>query len=172
MNAKKQKAIEKARSLFCDVKENGQKKYTLQDIAKIVRTECKYATTLSTISRWAIKFDWEDTFIKLKQAGMEKAQGDIDNKLINEKSDIIAEIYKDNKTIHSVAKNHLLARLTGQVVKDKDGNPVDVTKVYMCDLIRLMEHSEATLLNLNDKKANSKEDKRQVFIIGDKEIEI
>jgi len=172
MNAKKQKVIDFARSLYCEVNEGGQKKYTLLQIAKLVHQKCKFAINQSTISRWVIKYDWEDTFIKLKQAGIEKAKGDIDNKLINEKADIIAEIYKDNKTIHSVAKNHLLARLTGQPVKDKDGNPIDVSKIWMNDLIRLMEHSEATLLNLHDKKANSKEDKRQVFIIGDKEIEI
>jgi hypothetical protein len=152
MNAKKSKAIEAARILYCEVNEAGQKKYTLQEIAKIVGTKCKYATTLSTISRWAIKFDWEDTFIKLKQAGIEKAKGDIDNKIIDEKSDIIAEIYKNNKTILTLSKNHLFAKLTGQKVQDKDGNPIDV-KMYTADLIRLMEHSEATLLNLHDKKS-------------------
>jgi hypothetical protein len=172
MDAKKSKAINFARNMFCEVDQDGKQKYTLQQIATSLQQKCKFAANKSTISRWAVKFDWEGTFIKLKQAGIEKVKGDIDNKLINEKSDIIAEIYKDNKTIHSVAKNHLLARLTGQVVKDKDGNPIDVSKIWMVDLIRLMEHSEATLLNLNDKKANSKEDKRQVFIIGDKEIEI
>jgi hypothetical protein len=151
MIAKKQKAIEYARSLFCEVKEDGQKKYTLHDIAKLVLKKCKFETTLSTIGRWAQKYDWEDTFTKLKQAGIERAKGDIDNKIIDEKANTIADIYQANKKLEKLAQQTILARMTGQKLTDKDGNEVK-SDVGNTDIIRLIQHSESTLLALHDKK--------------------
>lgn len=150
MNAKKQKAIEYCRSLYCDVKENGQKKYTLQEIEKKVQKDRKFSVSYSTISKWATKYGWEDTFIKLKQAGIEKAKGDIDNKIIDEKVDIIATIYKSNKTFQKVATQTLLAKLTGQQLKDSQGNEIK-TDISDAILERIIERSEQTLLKLQDK---------------------
>jgi hypothetical protein len=150
MNSKKQKALDYARNLYVQVNENGLKKYTLQEISKKLHRDIKFEADYSTISKWAKRYLWEDTFIKLKQAGIEKAKGDIDNKIIDEKANTIADIYKSNKQLEKIAQNTILARITGQKLKDKDGNPIN-TDVSDTDIIRLIQHSETILLNLHDK---------------------
>jgi hypothetical protein len=155
MNAKKEKAIEVTRSLYCEVNASGAKKYTLRDIVKLLKQKCKYETSIATISRWIDKYNWEDTFIKLKQAGIEQAQGDITNKIIDEKASTIADIYKGNKTIQKVSNQTIIARLLAQPVKDKDGNEIK-SEITNRDLISLLQHSETTILNLHDKKTDSK----------------
>jgi organic radical activating enzyme len=154
MVAKKNDIIEYAKSLYIEVNEDGNRINTFQEISNKVQKKFKISKTYSTIAKWVVKYDWENTFIKLKQAGIEKGKEQLqekENKLIDEKSQVIADIYKSNKQIHGLAKQTLLARLTGQALKDKDGNAID-SKIYNSDLIRLMEHAEDTLLNLHDKK--------------------
>jgi hypothetical protein len=156
MNAQKQKAVDYARSLFCEVSEDGSKKYSLHEIAKQLQQKCKYSVNVSNLSRWSKKFDWEDTFTKLKQAGIEQAKGDIDNKIIDEKAQTIADIYKGNKQIQNLAKQTILARLLAKPVKDNEGNEIksDVTNA---DIIRLLQHSETTILILQDKGKSGKD---------------
>lgn len=153
MISKKENIIEYAKSLYCEVDGEGSRLNTFQEISKKVQKKFKIVKTYSTIAKWAAKYDWEGTFIKLKQAGIEKGKEQLqekENKLIDEKSQAIANIYITNKQIHNLAKNTLLARLTGQELKDKDGNVIE-TKVGTSEIIRLMEHAEDTILGLHDK---------------------
>lgn len=154
MNTQKEKIRNFSKDLFLKVDSNGSKVHTWDSISKEILKKFKLEIHFTTIQKWSKKEDWSETYIKLKQAGIEKGKEQYqekENKLIDEKSQVIADIYKSNKQIHGLAKNTLLARLTGQSLKDKDGNAIE-SKVYNSDLIRLMEHAEDTLLNLHDKK--------------------
>lgn len=163
MNAKKERAIECARNLFVDVNSDGTKKYTLQQISKILQTKCKYAIDFTTLSRWAKRYDWEGLFEKVKMAGIEKATNDIENKVIDEKAQTIADIYRSNKQIQKISHTTILSRLTGQDIRDKDGHQIE-SKVSTRDAISLLQYSEQVLLNLHEKNIDSKNKPPEITI--------
>jgi hypothetical protein len=156
LTTQKEKIKEFARDLFLQVNEVGSKKYTLHDIAKQLQQKRKYSINVSNLSRWSKKYDWEGLFIKLKQAGIEQAKSDIENKVIDEKAQTIADIYKSNKSIQNLSKQTILSRLLGKTVMDKDGNEIK-SDFGNTDLIRLLQHSEQTILTLHEKKIDPNE---------------
>lgn len=159
MNAKKEKAIELAKSLYVDVNADGTKKYTLQQIAKQIQNKCKIAIDLSTVSRWAKKYDWEGLFEKIKMAGIEKGKQQLqekENQIVDEKAQTIADIYKSNKQIQKISQTTILSRLTGQDLKDSSGNTIE-SNVSTRDAISLLQYSEQVLLNLHEKKIGIKD---------------
>ena len=154
MNATKQKAVDFAKNLYLEVNDKGEKAYSCEYIAIQLQKKCKFECNQSTVYRWAKKNDWDGLFEKIKMAGIEKGKESIqqkENQLIDEKSQIIADIYQSNKKIQSITQKTLLSRLTGTQLKDSNGNDVNAD-MGNSDLIRLLQHSEATLLELQDKR--------------------
>ena len=154
MNATKQKAVDFAKNLYLEVNDKGEKAYSCEYIAIQLQKKCKFECNQSTVYRWAKKNDWDGLFEKIKMAGIEKGKQSLqqkENQLIDEKSQVIADIYQSNKKIQGITQKTLLARLTGLKLKDGSGNPIDAD-ISNTDLIRLLQHSETTLLELQDKK--------------------
>lgn len=167
MNATKQKAVEFAKSLYLEVNENGEKAYSCEYIAIQLQKKCKYECNQSTVYRWAKNNDWDGLFEKIKMAGIEKVKNSIqqkENQLIDEKSQVIADIYKSNKTLQKISQQTILARLTGQQVKGVNGEPINAD-FGNSDLIRILQHAEATLLELQDKRKPLDENKVNIPII-------
>jgi hypothetical protein len=175
MDSKKENIRNYAKGLFLQVDANGNKVHTWDSISKLILKKFKLEIHFTTIQKWSKKEDWSDTFIKLKQAGIEKGKEQYqekENKLIDEKSQVIADIYKSNKQILSLAKNTLLSRLSGQPLKNSQGEEI-TPKIQDANLIHLLEHAEDVLLNLHDKNRNDNGGSiKQVFVIGGKEIEL
>lgn len=156
MQGTKRKIKDYAKNLYLTVNEEGNKLHTYDAIAKLVQKKYKIAINLVTIQRWCKKEDWDGTFIKLKQAGLEKGKEQLqekENKLIDEKSQTIADIYKSNKTIQRLSQQTIVSRLLNKPLTDADGKTI-TADVGTTDLIRLLQHAENTILNLHDKGLN------------------
>jgi hypothetical protein len=154
------KIKEFSKSMFLQVDAEGRKKYTWNEISKAVQKKFHKSVHFTTIQKWCKKENWEDVFDRLKMAGIEQAEKDIqskENAIIDERSQTIADIYKSNKQIQGIAQKTILARMTGQQLFDKEQNPI-VTQVQTPDIIRLLQHSEEILLELHDKKKKDDSD--------------
>jgi hypothetical protein len=160
MDAKKEKIRNFAKDLYLKVDENGSKLHTWDYISKEILKKFKLEIHFTTIQKWSKKEDWSGTFEKIKMAGIEKGKEQLqekENKLIDEKSQIIADIYKSNKTIQKLSQQTIVSRLLNQPLKDKDGNTI-IADVGTTDLIRLLQHAEGTILDLHDKGLNTNPD--------------
>jgi organic radical activating enzyme len=167
MNSQKEKIIQYAKILYLEVNADGNRVNTFESISHKVHKKFTIEIHYSTIVKWSKKYDWENTFIKIKQAGIEKGKEQLqekENKLIDEKAQAIADIYKGNKTIQKIAQQTLISRLTGQPLKDGSGNEIK-SEIFTNDIIRLLQHSEQTILNLHDKglKPGSEDAHRLLF---------
>ena len=154
MNSKKIQIIEFAKELYFVVDSEGKRVNTWESISKQILKKFKLEIHFTTIQKWSKKYDWESLFEKVKMVGIERGKEQLqqkENQLIDEKSQIIADIYQSNKKIQSITQKTLLVRLTGSKLKDGSGNPIDAD-ISNTDLIRLLQHSETTLLELQDKK--------------------
>jgi len=154
MISTKQTIVEFARSLYMEVDSEGKKIHTWRSISTLIQKKFKKEVNYSTVAKWATKYDWESTFEKIKMAGIERSKSEMQDKekeLIDEKSAVIADIYKSNKNIQRLSQQVILSRLTGKELKDSAGNIVS-TDISNADLIRLLQHSEQSLLELHDKK--------------------
>lgn len=153
-SVKKKNMVEFAKELYLEVDTDGNKLHTWDYISNELLKKFKVKLHLSTISKWSKKYHWEDLFERIKMAGIEKSKAefqDKENKLIDERSKVIADIYNSNKTIQTLANQTILARITGQELKNKDGAIIK-TDMQTQDVIRLLQHSEATLLELHEKR--------------------
>lgn len=160
MKSTKENIVEFAKNLYLEVDEEGKKKNTLRLISTEIKQKFHKSVDFSTIALWSKKYDWEGIFEKIKMSGIEKAKADNqqkENQLIDEKSQTIADIYKSNKQINSLAKNHLLSRMTGKILKDSEGNEISAD-ISNQDLIRLLQHSEDTILELHNKRKSEDKD--------------
>ncbi len=156
MDAKKEKIRNYAKDLYFQVDDEGHKINTWEGISKAVLKHFKILIHFTTIQKWSKKYDWEDTFEKIKMAGIERGKEKFqekENQIIDEKANTIADIYKSNKNLQKIAQQTLLARLTDQPIKDSSGKEIKAD-VGNTDLIRLIQHSETTLLNLHDKRTD------------------
>jgi hypothetical protein len=176
MNSKKEKIKEYAKSLFLEVNAEGKKINTWEAISKNILKKFKLEIHFTTIQKWSKRYDWEITFEKLKMAGIERGKEQLqqkENQIIDEKANTIADIYQANKRLQKLAQQTILAQMTGQKLTDKDGNIINCN-VGNTDVIRLIQHSENTLLNLHNKGIKPI-DKLPTIIIQDlqtqKEIE-
>jgi ribosomal protein S24E len=154
MNDQKLKIIEFAKRLYLEVNHDGKKTHTWDNISKNILKKYKLEIHFTTIQKWSKRYDWENLFEKLKMAGIEKGKQQLqekENKLIDEKSQLVADIYKSNKTLQNLSQRTLTARLLGKPVVDSQGNEIDAN-FGNTDLIRILQHSESTLLELQDKK--------------------
>jgi len=154
VDSKKKKIQEFARDLFLRVDDEGHKIHTWDSISKAILKKFKLDIHFTTIQKWSKKHDWSATFEKIKMAGIERGKQEFQRKeaqIIDEKADTIADIYKSNKQLQRLAQQTIIARMTGQKLKDKEGNEIK-TDVGNTDVIRLIQHSENTLLTLHDKK--------------------
>jgi len=160
MISKKEKIKDFAKDLFLQVDAEGNKIHTWDTISKAIQKRFKEDIHYSTIAKWGAKYDWNNTFEKIKMAGIERGKEQLqekENKVINEKANAIADIYKSNKNIQKLTQQTILSRLTGQQLKDKDGNLIK-SDIGTTDLVRLLQHSEQTILNLHDKKLGNEND--------------
>ena len=176
MSALKDTIIEYARDLFLEVDDNGKKKHTFEFISESIQKKFKKAAHYSTIAKWSVRYDWGLLFEKIKMAGIERATQtpqQRENSIIDEKSQVIADIYKSNKQLQSISKNTLMARATGQPLKDGNGNEIK-TDMNNADLIRILQHAENTILLLHDKGLEKEKAYREKLTIklGDTELEI
>lgn len=154
MTDQKAKILEFALNLYLEVDAEGRRKNTWDYISKQILKKFKVEIHFTTIQKWSKRNDWESIFEKIKMAGIEKGREQLQekqNKIIDEKSQVIADVYKSNKQIQGIAKTILLNRLLGKQMIDEQGNPMKIN-VANVDLIRLLQHSEQTLLSLQDKK--------------------
>lgn len=153
MKPDKQKIKDFAKEQFLEVDADGNKKYTWHDISNLILKKFKKKIHLSTIQKWSKSEDWHNTYEKIKQAGIEKSNLEIQKKeniLIDAKANDIAEIYKGRKTLADLSRKHLTARLTGQSLKI-NGDDLHIL-VETKELISILKDSEQVILNLNDKK--------------------
>jgi organic radical activating enzyme len=153
--SKKDKIKDFAKSLFLEVNAEGNKIHTWDSISKAVLKRFKLEIHFTTIQKWSKKYDWASTYEKLKMAGIERGQEQLqekENKLIDEKAQTIADIYKSNKTIQRIASQSIIAKLMGQPLKNSEGNPIETTLRDEV-IARVLEKAENTLLSLHDKKA-------------------
>lgn len=162
MDSKKQKIKDYAKDLFLQVDENGSKVHTWDTISKAVLKRFKLEIHFTTIQKWSKKEDWAATYEKIKMAGIELGKEQLqekESKLIDEKAQTIADIYKSNKTIQKLTQQTILSRLTGQELKNSQGEEIK-SHIGTSDLVRLLQHAEGTLLSLHDKKTptGNKED--------------
>ena len=167
MNSKKLQIIEFAKELYFVVDADGKKVYTWESISKQVLKKFKLEIHFTTIQKWSKRYDWDSLFEKIKMAGIEKGKQQLQEKekqIIDEKSQIIADIYKSNKQLQKISQQTILARLMGQELKDGNGNPIN-SDFGNSDLIRVLQHSETTLLELQDKKKPTDDNKVNIPII-------
>jgi hypothetical protein len=172
----KRKIIEFAQSLYLEVNDEGNKIHTWDSISKSIQKRFKQEIHYSTIAKWSKKYDWENLFSKIKMAGIERGKEQLqekENKIIDERAQTIADIYKSNKQLQSLSQKTILARLTGQKLKDVNGNDLD-SDFGNTDLIRILQHSEQTLLTLHDKNSDKEKNKEKgvKIKIGDAEFEV
>ena len=153
MKTDKEKIKDYAKGLFLEVDAEGNKKFTWTEISKAVQKKFKKNVHYSTIAKWAVEYDWHSTYDKIKQAGIQNANLEIQKKeniLIDAKANDFAEIYKGRKTLADLSRKHLIAKLTGQLLKI-NGETLQID-VETKELINILKDSEQVILNLNDKK--------------------
>jgi hypothetical protein len=154
MNSNKEKIIEFAKIQYLEVNADGFRINTWNDISKSIQKKFKQKINYSTIAKWSKKYDWESLFEKLKMAGIEKGKEQLqekENKIIDEKSQTIADIYKSNKQLHVLSQKTIISRITGNPFLDSKGNEIK-SEIGTTDLIRILQHSENGLLELLDKR--------------------
>jgi hypothetical protein len=138
--------IEYAKELYCTVDIlDGRKKYTYQQIANELSIKFGLKIELHNIINWASQGNWEKTFDNVKMAGIEKAEiaiAEKENKIIDEKSNIVSDIYSTNKELWKKAIEHIQARLSGSPVP---------SEMEDADAIKILQHAETIMLALNDK---------------------
>jgi hypothetical protein len=159
LNTQKRKIRDFAKDLFLQVDADGNKVNTWDSISKCILKKFKLEIHFTTIQKWSKAEDWNNTYEKIKMAGIESAKSELqvkENKLIDEKAQVIADIYKSNKSIQNLSKQTIISRLLGKQVTDKDGNEIK-SDFGNTDLIRLLQHSEQTILTLHDKKTDPNE---------------
>lgn len=137
--------VDYAKELFCTVdKLDGRKKYTYQQIANEISTKFGLNVEIHAIMQWAKKDNWEKTFDNVKMAGIEKAEiaiSEKENKIIDEKSNIVSDIYLKNKTLWAQAVKHVEARLSGQAASEMED----------ADAIKILQSAQTIMLTLNEK---------------------
>jgi hypothetical protein len=138
--------IEYAKELYCTVDIlDGRKKYTYQQIANELSIKFGLKIELHNIINWASHGNWEKTFDNVKMAGIEKAEiaiAEKENKIIDEKSNIVSDIYSTNKELWKKAIEHIQARLSGSPAQ---------SEMEDADAIKILQHAETIMLALNDK---------------------
>lgn len=156
-NSKHDEILEFARNLYLEVDSEGRKANTWDGISKSILKKYNLEIHLTTIQKWSKKYDWESLFDKIKMAGIEKGEQQLQEKeniLIDEKSQTIADIYKSNKQLATLSQKTLTARLAGRQIKDNEGNIINAD-ISTADLIRILQHSENSLLELLEKKKDT-----------------
>jgi len=170
MKPEKQKIKDYAKDLFLQVDENGNKKYSLRDICEKILQKFHKSIDPKTILNWSNKENWINIYEKTKQAGIEQSKEDFhkkENQLIDAKANDIAEIYKGRKQLSELARKHLSARLTGQKIKI-NGQDVNIS-MRDNELLKLLQDSENTILNLNDKSIGENKNTNFNIVISKKE---
>jgi hypothetical protein len=137
--------VEFAKQLFCTVDViDGRKKYTYQQIADELSIKFGLKIEHHNIINWAMQGQWEKTFDNVKMAGIEKAEiaiAEKENKIIDEKSNIVSDIYLKNKTLWADAVKHVEARLNGEPASEMED----------ADAIKILQSAQTIMLALNDK---------------------
>jgi hypothetical protein len=154
MISKKRKIRDYAKDLFLQVDDEGNRVNTFMKISTAIQKKFKIDINYSTIAKWSTNENWAATFEKIKMAGIELGKEQLqekESKLIDEKAQTIADIYKSNKTIQKLTQQTILSRLTGQELKNNQGEEIKST-VGTSDLVRLLQYTETTILNLHDKR--------------------
>lgn len=158
-STQRKEILEFARNLYLEVDAEGKKANTWDSISKNILKKYKLEIHLTTIQKWSKKHDWEGLFEKIKMAGIEKSKQNLQDKenvIVDEKSQTIADIYKSNKQLLALSQKTIISRLTGRQLKDGEGNNIDAD-ISTTDLVRILQHSESSLLELLDKKKGGNE---------------
>jgi L-2-hydroxyglutarate oxidase LhgO len=143
-----------AKRLYLKVDNNGKQINSTYKIAKKIHQKFGKKLAAQTISNWAKDHDWNKTFTKAKQHGIEKAKTkskEVEQKILEKESDDIAKIYKANLDLF----NFSIEALKGLHAEGK---------IYPALYARIMESSKTTLLNLNDKPQDHKEETIKVSL--------
>jgi len=165
----KKKSIKKfAKRLYLEVNSEGKKKYSLEDISKKIKGRFREPVHFTTIQKWAKYEDWDGLIEKIRIIGLDKAeieqkeklkeinklqnekqQQRENNKLVDENSAVISEIYKSNNDLRLISERTLISRLTGNKII-YNGKEIS-SEIKTNDLIRIFQNAERTLITLNSK---------------------
>jgi hypothetical protein len=134
-----------AKGLYCTVdKLDGRKKYTYIQISKEIEIKFGLRVEQHNLINWSSQGNWEKTFDNVKMAGIEKADiaiAEKENQIIDEKSNIVSDIYSKNKNLWKKAVEHVEKRLSGQVASE----------MFDTDAIKILQSAQTIMLALNDK---------------------
>lgn len=155
-----EKAQQDAMELYCLVDENGNKKYTLPEIAEIISKKhskiySKRKLSKKVVSDWKIKFHWDDTFIKIKQHGLMLATESFAKKessLMDKKSDLIKMIYEGDLMRYDLTKGAFEAKFKNKnIFKNEAGDTLVVPEdLQWTDINKAWDASRKGLLELNN----------------------
>jgi hypothetical protein len=73
VTSQKKAILQMAQELYLTLKEDGTKKYTLQDMQSILHKKFKSGPDYTTLSRWAKKHNWDALIQAAKNLGMRTA---------------------------------------------------------------------------------------------------
>lgn len=116
----KKELINKAKKLYVSIDETGARSNTLEEIAKILQNQ-GYKIDLSTISRWANKYNWESSLNDLRYEQVKKIESKItfDTNQIKEE---LYDVYKVSRLMLIQVANKLIEKLN-----EKKGNKEEIT---------------------------------------------
>ena len=134
-----------AKGLYCTVdKLDGRKKYTYIQISKEIEVKFGLRIEQHNLINWSVQGNWEKTFDNVKMAGIEKADiaiAEKENQIIDEKSNIVSDIYSKNKNLWKKAVEHVEKRLSGEAASE----------MFDADAIKILQSAQTIMLALNDK---------------------